>query len=134
GEAELARPIVSPTVRAPTANSTRMHGTRGERRERPPPGHQRGGRAVESRAVTELAVSVVPPAVGPAHVRQCTDVIDPGPEGHEALATKGQRRRQASRRRAVTELTRVVLPPAVRCPRAGQTARGEVCRRNRGKG
>src|SRR6266566_6737678 len=89
-------------------------------------GHRRGVR--DRRALAELAVSVVTPAIRPAVGLHAADVVPPGLHGGEAKPTGDSHRTAPRGGRPVAELTVAVLAPAVCGAAAGQAA-GEVAPR-----
>src|SRR5207247_8100595 len=119
--AELAVAVVAPAVSRPDAREPAgvaelavkaTGGARGERAEAQPPGDRDRRCAIRGRTGAELALAVVPPAVGRPGVRDPAGVAAARGEGAEAQAPGDGDRCCAARARAGAErAVGVVAPP-----------------------
>src|SRR3989442_305640 len=85
--------------------------------------HEHGRDAADPRAVAELGVAVLTPAVSRARGSDPAGVTAPGAHGGEVERAQDRRRARAVGRGPVAELARAVEAPAVGRARGGDAAR-----------
>ena len=107
---------MAPAVgRAIDCQSARVRERSAHRREHEPPPvrDSRWRRSIGRRAVAELALGVMAPAVGRADGRDAAGVTEPGVQRNEAEPARDSRRCRPIARRPVAELAVGVIAPAV---------------------